>query len=123
MITALIIEDTDDNMELISFILEKSGYNTLKATTGLEGIKCWQQFKPDFIILDIQLPDINGDEVLKRIRKHSSGKTIPIIAMTSFAMAGDREKLLGAGCTGYIEKPIDPLHVIHQIKNILGNTT
>ena len=122
MTTALIIEDTDDNMELISFILEKNGYSTIKAATGMEGIKCWQQFNPDFIILDIQLPDINGDEVLKRVRQHSSGKSIPIIAMTSFAMAGDREKLLGAGCTGYIEKPIDPLLVIHQIKNILGNT-
>ncbi len=123
MNTALIIEDNDDNMELISFILEKNSFCTIKATTGMEGIKLWQQFKPDFIILDIQLPDINGDEVLKRIREYSSGKVIPIIAMTSFAMAGDCEKLLSAGCTGYIEKPIDPLHVMHQIKNILGNAT
>lgn len=122
MSIALIIEDNDNNMELISFILEKNSYRTIKATTGMEGIKLWQQFKPDFIILDIQLPDINGDKVLKKIREHSSGKNIPIIAMTSFAMAGDREKLLSAGCTGYIEKPIDPLHVMHQVRNILGNT-
>ena len=74
---------------------------------------------PDFVILDIQLPDINGLEVLKRIRASQVGKDIPIIAMTSCAMSGDKEKLLAAGCTAYIEKPIDPMLVIRQIQEVL----
>ena len=74
---------------------------------------------PGFVILDIQLPDINGLEVLKRIRASQVGKDIPIIAMTSYAMSGDKEKLLAAGCTAYIEKPIDPMLVIRQIQEVL----
>ncbi len=123
MSTALIIEDIDDNMELISFILEQNGYDTIKATNGRDGIKFWQRHKPDFIILDFQLPDINGDAVLKAIRGQTGGETVPIIAMTSYAMTGDREKLLSSGCNGYIEKPIDPMQVIYQIKNILRQAT
>ena len=119
MTTALIIEDNDNNLELIRFILEQSGYKTRHTMTGLEGVQQAVTFPPDFIILDIQLPDINGLEVLKRIRAHPVGKTIPIIAMTSYAMTGDREKLLQAGCTAYIEKPIDPSLVISQIKEAL----
>jgi CheY-like chemotaxis protein len=120
MKTALIIEDNDNNLELIRFILEKAGYNTRFAMTGLEGVQQALTIPPDFIILDIQLPDINGLEVLKRIRAHPVGAVVPIIAMTSYAMAGDREKLLGEGCTAYIEKPIDPARVVAQIEQALG---
>ncbi len=120
MKTALIIEDNDNNLELIRFILEKAGYNTRFAMTGLEGVQQALTIPPDFIILDIQLPDINGLEVLKRIRAHPVGAVVPIIAMTSYAMAGDREKLLGEGCTAYIEKPIDPASVVAQIEEALG---
>jgi two-component system, cell cycle response regulator DivK len=120
MKTALIIEDNDNNLELIRFILEKAGYNTRFAMTGLEGVQQALTIPPDFIILDIQLPDINGLEVLKRIRAHPVGAVVPIIAMTSYAMAGDREKLLGEGCTAYIEKPIDPARVVAQIEEALG---
>ncbi len=120
MKTALIIEDNDNNLELIRFILEKAGYNTRFAMTGLEGVQQALTIPPDFIILDIQLPDINGLEVLKRIRAHPVGAVVPIIAMTSYAMAGDREKLLGEGCTAYIEKPIDPASVVAQIEKALG---
>ena len=75
---------------------------------------------PDFVILDIQLPDINGLEVLKCIRAGKVGKDIPIIAMTSYAMSGNKEKLLAAGCTAYIEKSIDPMLVIGQIQEVLS---
>jgi two-component system cell cycle response regulator DivK len=118
---ALIIEDNEDNMELITFILETNGYQTLRAHTGQQGFELTRQEQPDFIILDIQLPDIMGTEVVQMIRRSETDKNIPIIAMTSFAMAGDRERLLGAGCNGYIEKPIDPLLVIDQIKNVIGD--
>ena len=119
MKTALIIEDNDNNLELIRFILEQAGYRTRFSMTGIEGVQQALTIPPDFIILDIQLPDINGLEVLKRIRASAIGVTIPIIAMTSYAMAGDKEKLLAEGCTAYIEKPIDPTLVIGQIEAAL----
>ncbi len=120
MTTALIIEDNENNLELIRFILEQAGYKTRFAMTGLEGVQQVLSIPPDFVILDIQLPDINGLEVLKRIRANKIGKDIPIVAMTSYAMSGDREKLLAAGCTGYIEKPIDPMLVIGQIEQAIS---
>ena len=120
MKTALIIEDNDNNLELIRFILEQAGYKTRFAMTGLEGVQQALTIPPDFIILDIQLPDINGLEVLKRIRAHPVGAVVPIIAMTSYAMSGDREKLLAEGCTAYIEKPIDPVLVVAQIEEALS---
>lgn len=121
MATALVIEDNPDNMMLINDILEASGYSVLQAETGLQGVEMAEQHLPDFIILDIQLPDIIGDEVLVRIRKIESTQTIPVIAMTSYAMAGDREKLLAAGCNGYIEKPIDVATVMTQIRQVIGD--
>lgn len=120
MKTGLVIEDNEDNMVLITRFLEKFRYRTLQAETGMKGVEMALEKHPDFIILDIQLPDINGIEVLKRIRSKDPGKNIPIIAMTSFAMSGDRENLLAAGCDGYIEKPIDPDLVISQIRKLIG---
>lgn len=120
MTVALIIEDNENNLELIRYILEEANYKTRFAMTGLEGVQQATTIPPDFIILDIQLPDINGLEVLKRIRAHPAGKDVPIIAMTSYAMSGDRERLLAAGCTSYIEKPIDPMSVIHQIEQVIN---
>ena len=117
---ALIIEDTQDNMVLITRLLQKAGYQTLEAMTGREGFKAALRERPDFILLDIQLPDIQGTEVLKLIRESEIGAGIPVIAVTSFAMAGDRERLLAAGCDGYLEKPIDPKLIIQQIKKIIG---
>ncbi|HWU83869.1 MAG TPA: response regulator [Rhodocyclaceae bacterium] len=118
--TALVIEDNENNMELITFILEAHGYRTLRATTGGEGIALALSAAPDFVLLDIQLPDMDGAEALKAIRASEVGRRLPVIAVTSYAMSGDRERLLGAGCNGYIEKPIDPLLVINQVQGILG---
>lgn len=123
MTVALIIEDNENNLELIRFILEQADYKIRYAMTGLEGVQQALTIPPDFIILDIQLPDINGLEVLKRIRAHPVGQDIPIIAMTSYAMSGDRERLLAAGCTSYIEKPIDPMLVIQQIEQAISKKT
>ena len=117
---ALVIEDNKDNMKLITFILEKNGYGTIRAETGGKGIELALKERPDFILLDIQLPDINGLEVLKEIRKSEINGGIPIIAITSYAMSGDRKKMLESGCSGYIEKPIDPENVINQIREIIG---
>jgi two-component system cell cycle response regulator DivK len=120
MKTGLVIEDNNDNMELITFILEQNGYETERAETGKRGLELVQEAPPDFVILDIQLPDMDGTEVLRKIRS-TSIPLVPIIAMTSQAMVGDREKMLGAGCTGYIEKPIDPERVMTQITQIIGD--
>ena len=106
--TALIIEDNENNMELITFILEAHGYQTLRAVTGGQGISLALSSQPDFVLLDIQLPDMDGADALKAIRGTEAGSRMPIIAVTSYAMPGDREKALESGCTGYIEKPINP---------------
>ena len=100
--------------------MQQAGYKTRFAMTGIEGVQQVLSIPPDFVILDIQLPDIDGLEVLKRIRASKVGKEIPIIAMTSYAMLGDRKKLLTAGCTAYIEKPIDPMLVIGQIQQVIA---
>ena len=121
MKTALIIEDNPDNLILIRDILELKGYATLHAETGMRGIEMATEDQPDFIILDIQLPDISGYEVLDNIRSRDETRAIPVIAMTSYAMAGDREKLLNAGCDAYVEKPIDPTQVFDQIRQAIGD--
>lgn len=120
MPTALIIEDTPDNMRLICFILNRNGIDTVEAETGRKGIDlALTEERPDFIVLDIQLPDMDGTDVLKEIRSSKYNGDIPIIAMTSYAMSGDRERLLEMGCNGYIEKPIDPMTVMDEIIEIL----
>ena len=115
----LVVEDNETNMYLIRFILEKSGYEVIEAEEGTTGVELAIKEKPDLILMDIQLPDINGLEATKRIRASEADDDIPIIALTSFAMAGDREKALAAGCTGYIEKPINPGTFISEIEKYL----
>ena len=117
----LVVEDNDNNMVLITAILEKSGYTTIRATNGGNGISLAQKEIPDFILLDIQLPDMDGLEVLREIRHSNKTKDIPVITITSYAMEGDRDRLINAGCNGYIEKPIDPKKIIGQIMEITGN--
>ena len=117
----LIVEDNEKNMYLISYILKKKGYEIIGATTGEEGVELAIKEKPDLIIMDIQLPGIDGLETTKRIRASGTNGNIPIIAITSYAMTGDREKALEAGCTGYIEKPINPDTVISEIEKYLKN--
>ncbi|MCK5035998.1 MAG: response regulator [Candidatus Sabulitectum sp.] len=119
-LTALVIEDNEDNMVLITTLLRMNGFKSIWADTGLKGLQMAQEQNPDFILLDIQLPDIEGTEVLKRIRALKTDVCrICVIAMTSYAMAGDREKLIGLGCNGYIQKPINPMRVISQIREVI----
>lgn len=119
MTKALVIEDNPDNMLLIDELLKAAGFSVQKTMTGLDGVEMARTQKPDFILLDIQLPDIDGFEVLKRLREHEESKDIPVLALTAFAMAGDRDRLLAGGCVGYIEKPIDPSRVIDQILEVI----
>ena len=115
----LIVEDNEDNMYLIGFIVKKRGYEVVEARNGQEGVEYAMKKKPDLILMDIQLPDFDGLETTRRIRKLEQTSNVPIIALTSYAMAGDRQKALEAGCTGYIEKPINPSTIMDEIEKYL----
>jgi CheY-like chemotaxis protein len=115
----LVVEDNPDNRELISLALRRSGYEVVCAETGEEGVEMAVREKPCFILMDIALPGIDGIEATRRIRASAANGDIPIIAVTSFAMRGDMERLLAAGCDGYFEKPIDPLRIVGDIHKIL----
>jgi two-component system cell cycle response regulator DivK len=115
----LIIEDNEDNLYMIKYILEQNKFDTITASTGMEGFEVALKERPDLILMDIQLPDINGLEVTRKIRQSEIGNSIPILALSSYAMTGDKKKALDAGCTGYIEKPIEPETIMDNIKNYL----
>lgn len=118
----LVIEDNENNRELISFILENSGYSVVMAENGLEGLKLADSESPlDFIILDVQLPDIDGFEVLKEIRANKKLEDIPVIIMTSYDLSGDKKRMKALGANLYVEKPIDPVNIIKEIKLTLDN--
>ena len=102
----LIVEDNELNMKLLNDILEAHGYDILKSSQGVEAIELARQERPDVILLDIQLPDISGLEVSRRLKADPETSGIPIIAVTAFAMAGDEKRALDAGCDGYVTKPI-----------------
>lgn len=116
----LVIEDNRDNLGLIRFALERAGYTVSAAETGASGVSLSLAASFDLIIVDINLPDFDGYEVTRRIRQASQDKAVPIVAITSNAMAGDREKTLAAGCDGYFEKPIDPITIVEQIEKAIG---
>ena len=115
----LVIEDNEQNMYLITFILEKHGYEVIQARDGRSGIESALASGPDLIVLDIQLPEMDGYTVARQLKADSRSKTVPIVAVTSYAMVGDRERVLEAGCTGYIEKPINPEIFMSQIEEFL----
>lgn len=115
----LVIEDNETNLYLIRFMLEKSGYKVMEAREGAAGVEMAIRERPDLVIMDIQLPDISGLEATGRIRASEIGNKVPIVALTSYAMVGDREKSLAAGCTDYIEKPINPETFIAKIEKYL----
>lgn len=115
----LYIEDNEQNMYLVTFILEKHGYEICAATDGQEGIDLAARIRPDLILLDIQLPCMDGYTVARQLRTNPDLAAIPIVAVTSYAMAGYRDKALAAGCNGYIEKPINPDTFVLQIEQHL----
>jgi len=104
----LLIEDNEQNRYLATFLLENNGYSVTCANDGPQGIIMARELIPDLILLDIQLPSMDGYAVAKSLRAEPALDKVPIVAVTSYAMPGDREKALDAGCNGYIEKPINP---------------
>jgi CheY-like chemotaxis protein len=115
----LLIEDHEQNRYLASFLLEKHGYAVVSAADGRTGIELAQTIKPALILLDIQLPLMDGYTVARELRSDPALRNIPIIAVTSYAMVGDREKSLAAGCNGYLEKPINPDTFVTEIERFL----
>jgi two-component system cell cycle response regulator DivK len=115
----LVVEDNEQNRYLMEYMLEQNGYAVVMAHSGSEAIAMAVGEKPDLILMDIQLPDMDGLEVTRRIRASGADGKIPIVAVTSFALTGDREKALAAGCNGYIEKPIDPETFLGEIAKYL----
>jgi two-component system, cell cycle response regulator DivK len=115
----LVIEDNEQNLYLFRFILEQNGYEVFAAMDGKTGIETAALLNPDLIILDIQLPVMDGYAVARNLRRNPGLADTPIVAVTSYAMAGDRERVMAAGCTGYIEKPINPETFIAEMKNFL----
>jgi two-component system, cell cycle response regulator DivK len=116
----LVIEDNRDNFGLIRFALERAGYLVEAAETGSAGVSRALESLPDLIIVDINLPDFDGYEVTRRIRQSLPGHEVPIVAITSHAMLGDREKTLAAGCTAYFEKPIDPITIVEDMERAIA---
>jgi two-component system, cell cycle response regulator DivK len=115
----LIVEDNDLNMKLFHDLLEAHGYDTLQTKDGLEALQLARQHHPDLILMDIQLPEVSGLEVTKWIKEDDNLKSIPIVAVTAFAMKGDEEKIREGGCEAYIAKPISIAHFLETVKRFL----
>ena len=119
MAKILIIEDNEQNLYLETFILEKHGHVVTAARNGAQGIKLAEEIRPELILLDIQLPVMDGYAVADELRRNPALARTPIVAVTSYAMAGDRERVLAAGCDGYIEKPINPDTFLDEVLSCL----
>lgn len=120
MKTVLIVEDNELNMKLFHDLLEARGYNILQTREGMEALRIARQHHPDLIIMDIQLPEVSGLEVTKWIKEDEDLRSIPVIAVTAFAMKGDEEKIREGGCEAYIAKPISVSHFLETVERYLG---
>ncbi len=115
----LIVEDNDNNLYMMRFILTSLGHTVIEARDGLAGIELASRERPDLILMDIQLPLLDGYAATRKMRADPALRDVPIIAVTSYAMVGDREKALDAGCTAYVEKPIDPESFIQELRRFV----
>ena len=119
--TVMIVEDNELNMKLFNDLLRANGYDTLPMRNGYEALDMLKQRQPDLIIMDVQLPEISGLEVTRKIKQDESLKHIPVIAVTAFAMKGDEERIRQGGCEGYLSKPISVATFIQAVKSYVGD--
>ena len=112
----LVVEDNEKNMKLFRDVLVATGYRTLEATTGGEAVDMASEHTPDLVLMDIQLPDLDGVEALHRLRADERTATIPIVALTAQAMRGDRERFLAAGFDGYVSKPVNVRDLVETVR-------
>src|SRR6516225_3283793 len=115
----LVVEDTEDNSQIIRDLLSSVGYELIEAADGAEGVALAQQERPDLILMDIQLPEIDGYEATRRIRDIPELAKVPIIAVTSYALSGDEAKTREAGCDGYVAKPFSPRDPLAKVRQFL----
>jgi len=118
----LVVEDNEKNMKLFRDVLQASGYRLLEATTGEQAMALAADHQPNLVLMDIQLPDIDGVEALGRLRADARTASIPVVALTAQAMHGDRERFLDAGFDAYISKPVDVLEFVKTVKQHCGGT-
>src|SRR5580658_9471633 len=116
----LIVEDNDLNMKLFNDLLEAHGYTTLQTKDGVEALRMARQHRPDLILMDIQLPEVSGLEVTKWLKEDESLRSIPVVAVTAFAMKGDEEIIRQGGCEAYISKPISVTSFLDTVRRFLG---
>lgn len=116
----LLVEDNPQNRYLITFLLQKSGYEVVIAEDGEEAVEAVPQHRPDVILMDVQLPKIDGYEATRRIKSDERFSAIPVLALTAHSMKGDRTKALEAGCDDYITKPVDIDVLLRRIEEVLG---
>ena len=118
--TVLVVEDNELNMKLFHDLLEAHGYNILQTKDGMEALRIAREHKPDLILMDIQLPEVSGLEVTKWIKEDENLKSIPVIAVTAFAMKCDEEKIRDGGCEAYIAKPISVTNFLETVQRFLN---
>ncbi len=117
--TVLIVEDNELNMKLFRDLLDAHGYETLQTREGLQALEMAREHRPDLILMDIQLPEVSGLEVTKWIKEDDDLSSIPVIAVTAFAMKGDEERIRKGGCEAYLSKPITVSTFIETVKQFL----
>ena len=116
----LVVEDTEDNRRILRDLLTNAGFEVIEAIDGEKGVAAAAEQRPDLILMDIQMPIVDGYEASRRIKANPDLRHIPIIAITSFALAGDEEKTAAAGCEGYVPKPCSPRQVLAMVRDFLG---
>ena len=117
----LVVEDNAKNMKLFRDLLQATGYSTLEATTGEDAIELALSHEPALVLMDVQLPGIDGVEALARLRRDERTASIPVLALTAQAMEGDRERFLDAGFDGYLSKPVDVVELVSAVREHCGN--
>jgi len=111
----LIVEDEPKNLKLASDLLQASGYTTIEATDGKQGVELAKVRNPDLILMDIMMPVMDGLEATRILKRDTTTKDIPVLALTSYAMKGDEERILEAGCNGYLAKPFDIQKLLEEV--------
>ena len=119
--TVLIVEDNELNMKLFNDLLEAHGYGTLQTRSGVEAVELARKHRPDLILMDIQLPEVSGLQVIMWIKNDQDLQHIPIIAITAFAMKGDEEKIRQGGCDAYLSKPISVVKFLDTVRHYLSD--
>jgi two-component system, cell cycle response regulator DivK len=116
----LVVEDTEDNRRIIRDLLTSAGYETIEAVDGGEGVAMATAQAPDLILMDMQLPVLDGYEATRRIKAIAALRDVPVIAVTSYALSGDEAKTREAGCDGYVAKPFSPRQLLAKVREFLG---